>query len=245
MTLDEATTEIRNLLRDPTIEASIPTWINQCMLELAGSYEIPLLRLRQPATLTTTTSDWLYDLSEATHVLGYEYMKKCFRVASSSQTNGFPIERDLQAFDDADSTGYSTAHTDTGTAVQRVAVENGQLGIYPMSSDSLSLWFYRLPQTVEDADDEMEIPESGFHYSLLVPMVVLRAFRVYPELVSDNPNDNSRALQLWTARRNAGLYGDGSQIGWVSKLHSQRGVHVRGPRLGSQLSGGAGTRRLW
>ncbi len=244
MTLDEISTEVRGILRDPTVEASLTTWTNDIMLELATQFEIPLLRLRQPATLTTTTTDWLYDLSEATHVLGYEYHKRVWRITSSTQTTGFVLESDLQALDDADSTGYSTSHTDTGTSVQRVAVENGQLGIYPMASDTLNLFFYRKPWTVEDADDEPEVPDAGFHYSLLVPLLVLRGFRVYPELVSDNPNDNTRALTLWQSRKNSGLYGDGSSQGYIPWLQKQRGVHVRGPRLGSQLSGGA-TRRLW
>ena len=244
MTLAELMLEVRNILRDPTIESSIPTWINQASLELASQYEIPLLRLREPATLATTATDWLYDLSEATHTRGYEYHKKVWRVASSSQTNGYPIELSIDAFHDADSTGYSATHTDTGTEVQRVAVEGDQLAIYPMAAQDLSLWYYRKPFEVEDDDDIPEVPDSGHHYTLLVPLVVLKAFRVYPDLALDTAGDNTRALQRWDGLRKAGLFGDGFSIGYVSSLQKQRGVHTRGPRPGSQLSGGSG-RRLW
>lgn len=244
MTLDEISSEIRQICRDPTIEASITTWVNAASLELAQQFDVPLLRLRQPATLTTTTTDWLYDLTEASHDLGYEYHKLVWKIASSTQATGYPIEWDLQALVDSDSTGYTGTHTDTGTSILRVAVAGDQLGIYPMVATSLYLWHYRKPLTVDEADDVPEVPDEGFHYPLLVPMVVLKAMRLYPEILSDVPTDNTRALALWQGRYHSGLYGDGFQQGYISSLHKQRGIHVRGPRLGSQL-GGAGGYRSW
>ncbi len=245
MNLAELTLELKQVLRDPTAEASFPTWLNQAVSELSGQYDLPVLRLRVPAILSTSASAWLYDLSDALHPSGYAYQKKVFRIASSTQTNGYILEHNLQALDDADATGYSGTHTDTGTEVLRVAIEGNQLGIYPMvASQDLALWFYRQPVAMSADTDEPDGIDGEWQYRVLIPFVVLRAFRVYPELTTESITDGTRALRLWEGRLQAGLYGDGFQQGWVHSLAKQRGVRTRGPALGSSMSGGY-ARRMW
>lgn len=244
MTLSELQIQVRQVVRDPTVESSITTWANDAILELAGEYELPALRLRTPATLTTTASDWLYDIAEASHDLGYEYLKRVWRVSSSTVPQGFIIENDMTAFYDLD-----PERDDTGTAVQRVAIDGDQLGVYPLCADSLSLWYFRKPGVMEDDDDEPDGIPAPYHYRVLVPKIVLRAMRLYPELISDNPSDNTRALTLWQTRLQSGLYGDGFEIGmlsYLSKANRPYGIQVRGPRLGSNVGGGGFyVRRAW
>ncbi len=242
MNLAELTLEARQVLRDVTVEASLTTWFNDCMLELAGGFELPTLRLREPATLATTTSAWLYALADAVHPSGYEYMKRCFRVSSSAVPTGFALETDMSLLYDID-----PERDDTGDSVQRVVLDGDQLGVFPLASDSLSVWYYRTPMPMEDEDDEPDGIPAAYHYRVLIPKVVLRAFRVYPELPTESVNDGTQALMLWTQRLHEGLYGDKSQVGlldYLAKSNRPYGPRVRGPRLGSQLSGGAG-RRLW
>jgi len=240
--LEELTLDLKQILRDPTVESSFPTWLNDSMTELAGEFELPALRLREAATLTTTTSAWLYDLADAVHPSGYEYMKRCFRVSSTAVPTGFTLETDMSVLYDID-----PERDDTGDSVQRVVLDGDQVGVSPLASDSLSVWYYRRPLPMEDEDDEPDGIPDAYHYRVLIPKVVLRCFRVYPELATESVNDGTQALVLWTQRLREGLYGNGYEIGLLDALQKANrpyGPRVRGPKLGSQLSGGAG-RRLW
>jgi hypothetical protein len=233
MNFAQLQTEVRSVVRDPTVETSIPVWINQVIGELAFQWDIPVLRLRTPATLTTTTATWLYNLSACTHPSSYVYHKKVFRVASEEVEQGFLIESPMTLLDDADFT-----HNDTGDSVQRVAIEGSQIGVYPLAADSLSLWFYRQPVAMSADADSPDGIDADFHYRLIVPMVVIRAMRLYPDYAFEAPAANTSALQWWTQRLNAGLYGDGFQQGWVHTLRKERPPRVQGAALGGQVSGG-------
>jgi hypothetical protein len=243
MNLGRLKTELQSVLQEPTVESSFTDWLNDAVLELAGQYEIPALRLHTPAFLPTTTSDWQYSVRDAQHDNPeFIYMKRVVRVASAARPQGIPIEPSLMSFDD-----FDPEHSQSGSQVQRVAVEGETLAIFPKADDSLSLWFYRRPLDMADDEDEPEIPDEAFHYRVLVPMVVLRALRLYPE---DRPQsvmgDNTKLLQLWQARLTDSLYGNGSLIGWLQKLQGQRGIHLRGPRWGQNVSGGGfWARRAW
>lgn len=235
MTLDELTLEIKQVCRDPSMEQSITTWLNQAVLELAGSYELPTLRLRTAATLAVTTSNYLYSLSAATHSSSYVYMKRCFRITSSTVEQGFALEPSVTLLDDVDAD-----HSDTGTSVQRVAVEGDQVAIYPKATENLSVWFYRKPVNMAAGTSEPDgIPES-YHYRVLVPMVVLRAMRLYPDFPTATVGDETKALQWWTARLNAGLYGDGVQPGMLHFIQKAQRVgtpRVRGAAYGGRVGG--------
>ncbi len=236
MTLDELVKEVYSVNRDPSTETSIPVWLNQAVLELAAEYELPALRLRQPAVLTTTTAAYLYDIADAVHPLGYTYQKRLFRVTSAQFQQGFGLEPDPRWLDDTD-----PGRTQTGDAVMRVAVEGDQLSVFPRANDSLNLWFYRNPVPMVAGDDTPDGIPAPYHYRVLVPYTVLRTFRVYPEML-DNlvVGDNSKMLALWTARLNQGLYGDNVQIGLMQYIQKAQRVgtpRVRGPAYGSSLGG--------
>ena len=197
------------------------------MLELAGQFEIPALRLRTPATLTTVNTEWLYNMSAAVHVTtGYVFHKIVFRIASATKTRGFYLNDTLSALDAVD-----YLHATTGAAVTRLAVEGSTVGIYPKAPDSLKVWFYRKPIEMDDPTDEPDGMTPEFSYRVLIPMVILKAFRVYPELVSEGDGDNSRSVVWWSERLRAGLVGDGAQIGWLDAIRKESPLAVRSPYL--------------
>lgn len=230
-------TELKEVLHDPSVEASFDVWLNEAIRELSYQFELPALRLKLPATLTTTTADWQYNISAATPpATGHAYQKLVYKITNSAHEFGMQVDRDVQIIDRLD-----PDHDDTGNDVDRVAVEDNTddavVAIYPKANDTLSLWYYRTPV---DMDTDAKFPDgipAAFHLRVLVPMVVLRAFRGYPDLATESEGDNTRALQLWQLRLNQGLYGDGFQIGMVPSLRKSRPLQVRGPRYGGSLAG--------
>lgn len=235
MTFDQLEFEVKNAWPNPTIEQSVKPWLNDVVSELAAQFELPALRLRTPATLAVTTANWLYNISAATHTSSYTYMKRVFRVSSAAVQHGFYLEEDLTQIDSIDPT-----HVETGTEVQRVVLESGTVGIFPKANDTLNIWYYRRPVAMVNGSDEVDGIPPEFGYSVLVPAVILRAMRIFPSIDSEVLGDNFKSLQWWTARYNAGLYGNGTAIGlipYLSKQNRPYGVRVRGPRLGSALGG--------
>lgn len=196
MTRGELKTELRGILQDPTTNSSLDDWLAQERLAIAAEYELPSLKLDQPVSGTTTTSNWLYELPPTYH-------KKVFKARNSHPHGEFlPIYRDIRTIDAMD-----FDHDETGTYVQQIAVEGDHFAIHPKANDTLYLWFWRLPDLfVDDDDSPDELPEA-FHHKVLVPRVVLRAFRVYPELARSTFGENAKALDLWRTRLREGLYG--------------------------------------
>lgn len=236
MNLLQLQTEIRNARPDPSIESSITTWLNQVILELAAMYELPSLRIRTPATLTTVATEYLYNLSDTTHPDGHVYLKRCFRITSTTFQQGFTLEPSVTLLDDLD-----PEHDDTGTAIQRIAVEGDQIAVWPLAAESLSVWYYRRPvDMVQDQDAPDGIPEP-YHYRVLVPMVLLRAFRDYPpDLPYGVLGDNRLMLQLWERRLHEGLYGNGvfpGMLHYIQKAQRVQTPRVRGAAYGSRLGG--------
>lgn len=238
MDLDTLKEELKAILRDPTVEGRFTTWLNESIKELAYEFELPALRLTLPATLATTTTDWQYLMSAVTPpVTNYTYMKKVFRVTNSENLKGMRISRDTQVIDLID-----TDHDETGDDVLRLAVEDqgddAVVSIYPKANDTLNIWYWRNPIDMSSGTDTPDGVPSPFHFSVLIPKVVLKAMRLYPEIAAESVGDNTRALTLWTARLNEGLYGNGSgQIGMINSLKKSHPPRQR-MRFGGNLSGG-------
>ena len=213
MNLAEFQTELRIILRDPSVESSFTTWINDELLQLAYEFDIPGLKLQTAASLACTNTVYLYNLSAATHASGFAFHKKVWKVHHPNTLQGIRIEHTLRAIDVLD-----PAHTATGTNVTTVGIEHEQLATHPMANQTLSLWFYRRPTTLSaDSDTPTWLPDS-FHYKIIVPRVVLRAMRIYPELATSDGGDATRALQLWMEKLRQGMYGDGYTIGLLEAL---------------------------
>ena len=238
MNLTQLTTELKMLLVDPTVESSLTAWLNESVVELAAQFELPGLKLKLPAILTTTTAAWQYRMSQdvVPPVSGHTYMKNVFRVTNAQHERGMVIHREIETIDRRD-----PDHDETAAAVNQVAIEDetddAVIAIYPKANDTLNLWYYRRPVDMSFPTDVPDgIPEA-FHRSVLLSKVVLKAFRVYPELALSVEGDNTRALARWEGELRRGLYGDGYQIGLIDMLKKSAPPRIRGPKSGGNLAG--------
>ena len=214
MTRGELKAELGLILLDPVVEDVFNRWIEEERLALASEYELPALRLRVPTTLAVTTATWLYSMPAT-------FQKMLFQVrdADADGGNRLRIHRELLTIEQLDPN-----HDETDTHVTDVAQQGGQLGIYPLATETLSLWFYQRPTALTlDTQSPTEIP-SEFHASVLIPRVVLRGFRVYPELARSSSAENTRALDYWRTRLREGLYGSAhtGQIGMINTFGKDR-----------------------
>ena len=230
--------ELMIILRDPTVESSFDTWINNELEQLAYQFDFPQLRLKTPASLITVNTAWQYNLTAATHASSYAFQKKLFRVTNDLFDTGMRIDTDILLIDDID-----PDHSDTGTDVQRVAYElegrnNAILATWPMANDVLSLWFYRKPTALTLDTQFPDFLPDEYVVDVLIPRLVLRAFRLWPELATEGgAGDATRAMVLWTQRYHDGIYGGEGKIGLLDALRKSKPVRVRGPRPGFGLAG--------
>jgi len=67
MNLERLEEELALMTRDSTLEDYYTDWLNDAVLEIASDFELPDLKLKEPASLSTTESDWLYDLPATFH----------------------------------------------------------------------------------------------------------------------------------------------------------------------------------
>ena len=222
MNLAQLQDELRIILRDPSVESSFAIWINDELLQLAHEFDLPGLKLQTSASLVCTNAVYLYNLSAATHASSYVFHKKVWKVHRPGALQGIAVANTLRAIDMLD-----PAHTATGTNVTDVGVEHAQLAIYPMANQTLSLWFYRRPTTLTGDTDTPDFLPDSFHYKVIIPRVVLRAMRLYPELATNDGGDATRALAIWQQRLLQGMYGDGISIGLLEALNLPMKVRNR------------------
>jgi hypothetical protein len=204
MTIDDLKEELMWLLQDPTVEHNMSDLIADERLSFAAEYELPRLKLDQPVSGTVTTANWLYDLPST-------YQKKVFKARNSQPDGQFlPIYRDIAAIDAIDHD-----HDETGDFVEMIAVEGEHFAIYPKANNVIYLFFYKKPDI---AGDITEVEEEWIH-RVLVPRIVLRCFRLLPELARDNVGENTKALDYWRVLLREGLYGS-KETGGVGFVHT-------------------------
>lgn len=213
MNLADLQTELRIILRDPSAESSFTAWINDELLQIAYEFDLPGLKLQTAASLVCVNTQYLYNLSAATHASLYTFHKKVWKVTRPGALQGITLHNTHRAIDILD-----PAHTSTGTNVTDVGLEHAQLSIFPMANQTLSLWFYRRPILLAADNDIPDFIPDSFHFKVIIPRVVLRAFRVYPELATTNSGDATNALLLWETRLLQGMYGDGLAVGLLEAL---------------------------
>ena len=230
MNLANLQTELQIILRDPSVESSFTTWINDELLQLAHEFDLPGLKLQTAASLVCINTQYLYNLSAATHASSYAFHKKVWKVTRPGATQGITIHhthRDIDVLD--------PAHTTTGTNITDVGIEHAQLTTYPMANQTLSLWFYRRPTLLAADNDIPDFIPDSFHYKVIIPRVILRAFRIFPELATANAGDATNALLLWEGKLLQGMYGDGLAIGLLEALDLPMRVRNRiSTRLGAR-----------
>lgn len=217
MTIDEYAQTLQWVLQDATVEASLERLIADERLAFAAEYELPSLRLTQPYSGTVTTANWLYQLPST-------YQKHVFRARNGADTGGWlPIYRAIGVIDRMDHD-----HDETATNVRAIAVEDREFAVYPKANDTIYAWFYEKP----DIDGDItEIPDEWLEYTL-TPRIVLRAFRLYPELARNAISENPRALDYWRTRQREGLYGSmhTGSVGFLNYLRKSKPARRHGGR---------------
>jgi len=206
---------------DTAMQASWDRLIEEERLAIAAEYELPALRPSAPISLAVTTATWLYTMPASYH-------KKLFQVRDSDTNGGalVTIHRDLLEIERLD-----PDHNETQSHVSDVAVENNSIGVFPLATETLSLWYYQRPTTLTaDSQSPTEIP-SEFHYSVLLPRLVIRSILLYPTVGRDSEAINTRVLDYWRQKSFEGLYGGRTgQIGFLNFLLKNRPPRKHGGR---------------
>lgn len=108
----------------------------------------------------------------------WTYHKKAVGARSMNyQYQPIPVAYDMAMVENLD-----PQHIDTGSMLQQIAVEGNSLGVYPLCTDQLQLYFYRKPIPMQNPSDVPDgIPEQ-FHCDVVVPRVVVRNFRIINQM---------------------------------------------------------------
>lgn len=211
LTLGELLNELRLIIKDhAAVEDFLTGWVNEAVLQIATDFDLPTLRRVNPASLTVTTTNWVYSLPN-------DYHKRLFKVMNQA---GQPVHilPDISYLDAMD---YN--HAQTGDNVRYVAVSGRNLGIYPKANETLSLWYYRLPDVLDDADDQITAIPPEFHRRLLLPLVVLMNFESLQDMAIEAP---IQSFGFWQAKYQQGLYGSPRGpmgfVHWLAREHGTR-----------------------
>lgn len=208
--------ELELIVRDSSLVPYFDDWLNQAVEELAADFQLPGLRLLEPAVISTNTDQWLYPLPE-------NYMKSVFQAKRGSNRDPVVILRNMADLDRVD-----PVHGEEGQAIHYIAVEGGMVGIYPKANDILSLWYYRKPnRMVNDTDEPDGIP-APYHARVIIPKVVIKNFKLLQDMMTQPPH---QSLQWWMEEYRIGLYGmPRGDIGMINYLARDRKPRRHGGR---------------
>jgi len=195
-------------------------WINDAVLEIASDFDLPDLKLKTPATLTTTNSDWLYDMPATYH-------KKAFKCRNSLGYT-LTVKTDIQDIENLD-----WEHTSSGDDVTTIAIEDGKIAVYPIATDTLYLWYFRKPvDMVNDSDVPDGIP-AAYVERVILSKVMVKNYRLLTDMAINNPH---QSIQYWDNRYREALYGiPGGDIGMINYLAKIKGVKVGGGSRGRYI----------
>ena len=215
MTLAELMEEIGLLVEDSRMEQFYKRWINEAILEIAADFFLPALRLNEPVILPVTTATWLYDVPAT-------YQKKLFR-AADSLFNSITILPDLDSLDDLD-----LDHDETGDYVTHVAVRDRKIGVFPLATESIKLWFYKLPTALDASQSVPTCIPTAYHSRVIIPKVVVKNFRALQDMVLDAPH---QSIMFWQEEYRQGLYGaPRGDIGMLNYLAREKPPRRHGGR---------------
>ena len=220
MNLEALEASLGEFVKDSELAKSFDQKLNDTILELAGDFELPALKLLDPVLLTVDDSKWLWPMPDSFH-------KKLFMVRNSSLT---PWGHVHIAHDIEDLNRWNPEHDTTGANVSTVATgmqgENWYLGIrpLPLTQNVLQLWFYRKPSLLVNAGDVPDCIPPEYHFRVIVVKTMIRNFQTFTDAIEDGP---MKSLAYWQNEYKKGLYGElGGDIGLVNYLAKLRG----GPR---------------
>jgi hypothetical protein len=217
MNLSEMEAALSEVVRDSGLAAGFTQKLNDTILELAGDFELPALKLVSPVPLTVDGTNWLWPLPEDFH-------KKLSRVANSSLTpwGHVHICDDIEALNRRD-----MAHVLIGNNVNVVAtVMQGKdwfLGTYPLplTQNILQLWYYRKPAILIDPGDVPDLMPPEYHDRVIVVKTILKNFRLFTDAIEDGP---MKSVTYWEELYRRGLYGEPrGDIGLINYLAKLKG----------------------
>jgi hypothetical protein len=213
MNLGEINEELELHVRDAGLAAYFTTWVNAAIKEIAYDFCLPALRLKEPETVTTTESDWLYDLPATYH-------KNVFK-AADDDWNRVAVRRSLDDLDVLD-----IDHDDTGELVSDVAVRDTQIGIYPMAAGTLRIWYYELPTVLSDDSDIPTCVPEEYHSRVIVSKVIVKNYHLLMDMSVNPPH---LSLEWWKNNYRVGLYGNGADdIGLINCIARTKKPKRRG-----------------
>jgi hypothetical protein len=220
MNLEDLEAALGQIVKDKDLLTPAPDMLNDTILELAGDFELPALKLLDPVPLTVDDSKWLWPMPDSFH-------KKLFMVRNSSLT---PWGRVHIHHDIEDLNRWNPEHDTTAANVSTVATgmqgKDWYLGIrpLPLTQNILQLWFYRKPAILIKAADVPDCIPPEYHYRVIVVKTMIKNFRLFTDAIEDGP---MKSLTYWEELYRRGLYGEArGDIGLVNYLAKLRG----GPR---------------
>ena len=220
MNLEAMLAYLEDLVKDSSRSPGFTQMLNYTILELAGDFELPALKLLDPVSLTVDNSKWLWPMPDSFH-------KKLFMVRNSSLT---PWGRVHIHHDIEDLNRRNPEHDSTAANVSTVATgmqgENWYLGIRPLPliQNTLQLWYYRRPALLTKPADVPDCFPAEYHERVILPKCVIKNFRFFTDSIEDGP---MKSLTYWEELYRRGLYGEPrGDIGLVNYLAKLRG----GPR---------------
>jgi hypothetical protein len=201
MNLGQMQNELGMIVKDSgRLSQWLPGWINDAILEVATSYDLPPLALADPYSLTVDTSKWLWLLPGTFH-------KNLF-LAKKADTAAGPWSQ-VQVYKNPDYLAGKD-HTLEGGVTSAVAVipqgKNFFLGVYPLAEQELNLWFYQRPAILEKPGDICDCIPFNFIPQVIYPKLIIKNFQFIVDQVIDF-SITAGPLQYWQAELTKGLHG--------------------------------------
>ena len=186
----------------------------KCLLpHTAGTFATDLAALDWE--LATINSAWLRDMPATYH-------KKCFKCRNENNDD-VTLYRNIDIIDNMD---YE--HDETGTSITDIAIEGNQIATYPLATDVLKLWYYRLPVDMVNGTDTPDGIPAEYHERVLIPKVIIKNFRMLRDMVLDGPHNS---IAYWHNKYSDGLYGSPrGDIGMINYFAKNKGIKRHGGR---------------
>ena len=197
MNLGQMQAELGMIVKDDGLKGRLIGWINDAILEIATSYDLPPLALADPYQLTVDTTKWLWLLPESFH-------KNLFLVKPSDGSHHHVrIHKNPAHL-------IHENHTSIADRVHEVAVipqgKRFYLGVHPLADQDLNLWFYQKPTILVKSEDVCDCIPFNFIPQVIYPKLIIKNFQFITDQVIDFPITTG-PLQYWQAELTRGLNG--------------------------------------
>ena len=200
MDLERMQVELGMIVQSPGLEPYFMDWLNDAILEVATDYDLPPLALADPVTLGVNTSKWLWSLPEDFH-------KNLF-LAKGVNADG-TVHR-IHRIHKNPTHLKSKNHTSTADQVHELAVvpqgSSFFLGIHPLATQDLQLWYYRKPVLLVKAADVCDCIPFNFVPQVIYPKVIIKNYQFITDQVRDFPF-MAGPVQYWAGELRKGLFG--------------------------------------